>query len=77
MNNNPKWFVGLFETHNGKRIGIAEYYDQEEIDQINNEEILREKVLASGLTQDEADRQCGILAKEMGVEIFDNRYDSY
>jgi hypothetical protein len=70
----PKWFVGLFETPNGQRIGISKYYDEEEIKQINNAEILREKVLVSGLTMVEAEKEYIRLVEEMGIQMFDNGF---
>lgn len=73
----PKWFVDLFKTPNGQRIGISEYYDEEEIEQINNAEILREKVLVSGLTMVEAEKECIRLVEEMGIQMFDNGFDCY
>jgi hypothetical protein len=74
---NIKWFVGIFETPNGKRIGISEYYDQEEIEQIKNKEILREEVLVYDLTEEEADRESRRLSKELNIKMFDNMIDSF
>ena len=72
-----KWFVGIFDTDNGQRIGISEYYDDEELEQIKNGEILREQILISGLTEQEADQECRRLVEELNIPMFDNHYDSY
>lgn len=62
-----KWFVGIFETENGPRIGISEYYDENDLKD--------EKVLCRGLTEKEADIKCKEKVKELGIEEFNNRYD--
>lgn len=69
-----KWFVGIFNTSNGKRIGICQYIDDEELEQAKERQ---EEILVHSLTAEEADKESFRLVKELNIPMFNNNIDLY